>query len=197
MIYQTLEILIHQINKYLRSETTDDSDLVLENIAKQDDASITKLKDKVVVTLLNMEEETTLKNIPNTSVKDGKVIYKNNKINLNLYVLFASNRTAYDKALISINNIITFFHSKKVFTQINTPLTSSNSIFNSLKEFKFTVELYTPTFEQLNYIWGTLGGKSVPSVLYRISIVEIASDTISDIGAPITQVTEEFKNMTP
>ena len=197
MIYQTLEILIHQINKYLRSETTDDSDLVLENIAKQDDASITKLKDKVVVTLLNMEEETTLKNIPNTSVKDGKVIYKNNKINLNLYVLFASNRTAYDKALISINNIITFFHSKKVFTQINSPLTSSNSIFNSLKEFKFTVELYTPTFEQLNYIWGTLGGKSVPSVLYRISIVEIASDTINDIGTPITLVTEEFKNMTP
>lgn len=194
MIYETLEILTDQITKYLDTKPNDDSVLVLENIAKQDDATITKLKDKVVVSLLNMEEEATLKNFSNVTVKNGTTIYKKNKIHLNLYVLFAANRTAYDKALIAINNVIEFFHSKKVFTQANTPFTSSNSIFDNLKEFKFTAEIYTPTFEQLNYIWGTLGGKSVPSVLYKVSIIEIESDAIQDTGTTISNLKGQLKD---
>lgn len=196
MIYETLEIMIDQITKYLDTKPNDDSVLILENIAKQDDVSVLKIKDSVVVSLLNMEEEVTLKNVPNTTFKNGKTVYKNNKINLNLYVLFAANRTAYNKALISINNIVEFFQSKKVFTQTNTPLKSTNSIFDELKEFKFTVDLYTPTFEQLNYIWGTLGGKSVPSVLYKISIIEIESDNIKDTGQPIKSLSRELKDST-
>ncbi len=194
MIYETLEILVNQINTHLGTKPNDDSELILENIAKQDDATVTKIKDRVVVSLLNMEEETTLKNRPNSRFKNGKTIYKNNKIYLNLYVLFAANRTSYDKALISINSIVEFFHSKKVFTQKNTPFTSSNSLFDDLKEFKFTVELYTPTFEQLNYIWGTLGGKSVPSLLYKVSLIEIDSEAISEIRPAITNVSAKTKD---
>jgi len=194
MIYETLEILIDQVTKYLGTKPNDDSALVLENIAKQDDATVTRLKDKIAVSLLNMEEEITLKNIPNTSFKNGKTIYKNNKINLNLYVLFSANRIAYDKALVSISNIVEFFQSKKVFTQVNTPFTPTSSIFDELKEFKFIVDLYTPTFEQLNYIWGTLGGKSVPSVLYKVSIIEIESNNIKDTGQPITNIKGELND---
>lgn len=197
MIYETLEILIDQVAKYLETKPNDDSIIVLENIAKQDDVAVTSLKDRVAVSLLNMEEEATLRNIPNTSFKNGKTIYKNNKVNLNLYVLFAANRTAYNKALVSISHIVEFFQSKKVFTQVNTPFTPSSSIFDELKEFKFIVELYTPTFEQLNYIWGTLGGKSVPSVLYKISIIAIESENIHDTGQPITSVVGELIDSTP
>ena len=196
MIYETLEIVMDQITKYLDTKPNDDSVLVLENIAKQDDVTVTRLNDRVAVSLLNMEEEATLRNFPNTTLKNGKTIYKNNKVNLNLYVLFAANRTAYDKALVSINNIVEFFQSKKVFTQVNTPFTPASTIFDELKEFKFIVDLYTPTFEQLNYIWGTLGGKSVPSVLYKISIIKIESDNIKDTGQPITNVVGELNDST-
>ncbi len=195
MIYETLEIMMDQTAKYLESKL-DSSQLVLENIAKLDDTNVLRLKDKVAVSLLNMEEEVTLKNIPNTTFKNGKTIYKNNKINLNLYVLFAANTKAYDQALISISNIVEFFQSKKVFTQVNTPLPNRSSIIDKIKEFKFIVELYTPTFEQLNYIWGTLGGKSVPSVLYKISIIEIESDNINDTGQPITNIVGELIDST-
>lgn len=194
MIYETLEILMEQITTYLGTKPNDDSILLLENSAKIDDATISKIKDRVIVTLLNLEEETTLKNIPNTQFKNGKTIYKNKPVNLNLYVLFAANRTTYEKSLISISNIIAFFQSKKVFTQTNTPFSSSNSAFDDLKEFKFVVDLYTPTFEQLNYIWGTLGGKSVPSVLYKVSILHIENNSIQDIGTPITQVQATLKD---
>ncbi|GHC57963.1 Protein of unknown function [Ulvibacter litoralis] len=185
---------MEQITTYLGTKPNDDSVLLLENSAKLDDTTLTKIKDRVVVTLLNLEEETTLKNIPNTEFKNGKTIYKNKPVNLNLYVLFAANRTMYEKSLISISNIIAFFQSKKVFTQTNTPFSSGNSAFDDLKEFKFVVDLYTPTFEQLNYIWGTLGGKSVPSVLYKVSILHIENDIIQDIGTPISQVQATLKD---
>lgn len=194
MIYETLEIIIDQITKYLDTKVSDDSTLVLENIARLEDPLTDKLKDKVVVSVLNLEEEVTLKNIPNTHFKNGKTVYKNRPVNLNLFVLFAANRTSYDKALISISNIIEFFQSKKVFNQSNSPFVPTSSLFDDLKEFKFMVELYTPTFEQLNYIWGTLGGKSVPSVLYKISIVQIEADLIRDAGKPITQIAATLKD---
>ncbi len=79
---------------------------------------------------------------------------------------------------------------------MNTPFTASSTILDEVKEFKFIVDLYTPTFEQLNYIWGTLGGKSVPSVLYKISIVEIESDKMKDTGIPITNVVGELNDST-
>ena len=139
MIYETLEIVMDQITKYLETKPNDDSVLILENIAKQDDASVLRLKDRIAVSLLNMEEESTLRNIPNISFKDGKTIYKNNKVNLNLYVLFAANRTAYDKALVSINNIVEFFQSKKVFTQVNTPFTPTSTIFDELKNLSLSL----------------------------------------------------------
>jgi hypothetical protein len=44
---------------------------------------------------------------------------------------------------------------------------------SNLKDFRFTVELYTPTFEELNFIWGTLGGKQYPSALYKLSLIEV------------------------
>ncbi len=198
MIYETLEIITDQISKYLDAKPNDDSSLVLENIGKLDDPSNNnnKVKDKIVVSLLNLEEEVTLKNKPNNQFINGKTIYKNKPININLYVLFAANRDAYERSLISISNIIEFFQSKKVFTQINTPLSISNTLFDNIKEFKFIVDLYTPTFEQLNSIWGTLGGKSVPSVLYKVSILTIESHTIQDIGEPTNEITGILKGTT-
>ena len=67
-------------------------------------------------------------------------------------------------------------------------------LFDKLKEFRFVVDLYTPTFEQLNYIWGTLGGKSIPSVLYKISILEIESNKVNDIGQSIGEISRILKS---
>jgi hypothetical protein len=41
------------------------------------------------------------------------------------------------------------------------------------KNFKFRIELHSIPFEQLSYIWGLLGGKVMPSALYKVSVVKI------------------------
>jgi hypothetical protein len=34
-------------------------------------------------------------------------------------------------------------------------------------------EMYTLSFEQVNHLWGTLGGKQMPFVLYKLRLIAI------------------------
>ena len=61
MIYETLEIVKDQVSKYLEQKTTDANLVVLENVSKHEDPDINTMNDKVVLSLLNIEEEISLK----------------------------------------------------------------------------------------------------------------------------------------
>lgn len=190
MIYEVLQIVTDEVNNYLESLELDRS-VQLDNIAliEQDKSDTTiDMDDSVVLTMLNMDEEKTMKNFPNYKTEASTVSYQNNKINLNLYILFSANRSSYVKSLKDISKIIEFFQGKRLFTQANSDYDRDNVAMSSLKEFRFTVELYTPTFEELNYIWGTLGGKQYPSALYKLSLIEIERDVTQSRSGRIESV---------
>ena len=182
MIFETLTILSKEISAYL-----DSSNVVVDNISalEQGDEEGT-MDNKLVITLLNIEEEKTLKNFPNTTVKDGRVQYKNPVVNVNLFVLFSANRSNYGFSLTDISKVIEFFQGKRVFTQANTTFVREGGLLN-LGSFHFTAELYTPSFEELNFIWGTLGGRQLPSVLYKVSIVEIERGNVVGESGQISE----------
>jgi len=194
MIFETLEIVKDQVSIFMDSKFSETNMVVLENISNLDDPDNNPMTNKIVMSLINIEEEIALKNHPNVKFKNGTYVYKNKPVNLNLYVLFSVNRNTYTNSLTALSAIIEFFQNKKVFNQSNTVLsTSVPSAVNDMKEYRFVTELYTPTFEQLNYIWGILGGKSVPNVMYKVSIVRLEGTSINDQGAPITEIGGEFK----
>ena len=60
MIYETLEIVKDQVSKYLELKTTDGNLVVLENVSKHNDPDLNTMNDKVVLSLLNIEEEASL-----------------------------------------------------------------------------------------------------------------------------------------
>ena len=43
----------------------------------------------------------------------------------------------------------------------------------AISDLKFTLELYTLTFEQINHLWGSLGGRQVPFAMYKLRLVAI------------------------
>ena len=195
MIYETLQILKEQLDKYLIDEGLGKI-VVLENIALwesgSDDAA--KLEGKVVLTLLKMEEETTLKNIPNYKIKNGKTEYKNTPVHLNLYLLISANCETYDKSIRSISKVIQFFQGKKIFTSANTIYNRTNVAFDVLDYFKFVLELFTPSFEQLNNVWGTLGGRQLPAVIYKIQLIKIERDKKLSRSSVITHVSGKLND---
>lgn len=185
MIYEALQILKEQLENYF-IEIDFGKIVELGNIAllETSDSNAAKLEGKVVLTLLNLEEEATLRNLPYSRVIDGSTKYKNAAVHLNIYLLISANCDTYLKSLRSISKTVQFFQGKKVFTSANTVYDrAANVAFDVLEPFKFILELYTPTFEQLNYVWGTLGGRQLPSVIYKIQLVSIDQDkTLSESG---------------
>lgn len=190
MLFEIAQIITEQVNQYLEDSGLDRS-VILENIAILDsqNENADELTDKVALTLISFHEETTLKNIPNNTFEPDRVLRKNPVIHLNLFMLFSANRNTYNKSLKDISKVIEFFQGKKVFTQTNTVYDRDSISMADITNFKFTIELYTPTFEELNFIWGTLGGRQLPSALYKLSIVQIErKDIITGEKGLITEI---------
>lgn len=189
MIFEVIQIITEQVNAYLEECGLDQS-VVAENIAllETQNENADNLADKVALTLLNLHEEATLKNFPNHSVEGTKTVKKNRIINLNLYLLFSANRNTYINSLNDISKIIEFFQGKNLFTQSNTIYNRNNVAMSNIENFKFSIELYTPTFEELNFIWGTLGGRQLPSALYKVSMVQIERNITQSEGGIISEI---------
>ncbi|WP_299677225.1 DUF4255 domain-containing protein [uncultured Dokdonia sp.] len=194
MIYDVLRILKKEIGDYLKDENL----VVLDNIAKAEDASNTSLNDKVIVTLLSTEEESILKNTPRHEVKNGTKIYKSGAAYLNVYMMVAANRSTYEKSLQSISKVVEFFQDKSIFTNNNT----DTSIFTQgeadpqIEEFKFMVDLKSLRIEELSYAWTVLGGRTMPSALYKVSIVKVQRQKVKGKGPAITTIQETALNLT-
>jgi len=167
----------------------------LENIALLETSANNseKVDGKIILTLINLDEEKTLKNLPNYKIINKQSTeYKNPPIHLNLYLLISANCNTYVNSLRSISKTIEFFQGKSIFTSENTIYTVKED-FDVLNNFKLIVNLHTPTFEELNHIWGTLGGRQLPSAIYQIQMIEIDKKELSGSGSVILEITDTLK----
>lgn len=183
MIFEILQIITEELNDYLEEKA-----VALSNIAMADiEGNSPGNSPDISLTLINLQEEFALKNTSNNVSNGTTVSYKNPKVYLNLYILFCVDKQTYTESLKSLTKVIAFFQGKKVFTHNNTNYEGIDGLAD-LKSFKFISQLYTPTFEELSYIWGTLGGKQYPSALYKITLLEIERDIITKEGTVVSGI---------
>lgn len=195
MIFETLQIIREEANAYLKS-VGGTADITLNNVATLDQADNEDMSgsgSNILCTLVNIQEEFALKNVTNNRIVGGTVDYRNPKVHLNLYVLYSFVHGTYTEALKGLNRIVQFYQGKRVFTQSNTSF-KREAEMSDLVSFKFVVDLYTPSFEELNYIWGTLGGKQYPSVMYKISVLEIEREHSLRKSGTVVGLTSDLNN---
>jgi Pvc16 N-terminal domain len=97
MIYESLKFLCEEVNKYLNTKKTPGSIsqpwLVLSNISVAGDNSSgltdPDIKDKLVVSVVNVEEDKVAKQQEHYTKSDLTTIYKNPPLYLNYYILFS------------------------------------------------------------------------------------------------------------
>ena len=172
MIDQILNGVITQLNTYIG---TVDPEVILGNISFADafqDSSSQNITDKVVASVVNIEQENSLRNLPfkrsiQTAAGLTEGIQQQPEIYLNIYVLFSANKTNYGTALQRISQVIAFFQRRFVFTQTNTP------VLVILNLDKVIFDLYSTRFEELNQLWSIMGGKYIPSVVYKMRLAVI------------------------
>lgn len=194
MIFKALEYIRIYLGEQIEiteGGTTTMITVNLDNVGKVTEPN-SQDDDRLIISLVNIEEEYTKKNIPaiRKETSSGNVIYQNPPVFLNLYVLFCANNSNYDTALTTLSNVISCFQAKNSFTISNTGLDASelNLSLQDERIFKIDLELFTLTFEQLNHMWGTLGGKQIPSVMYKMRLVELEKETVQGRGQLINEV---------
>ncbi|WP_149274948.1 DUF4255 domain-containing protein [Pareuzebyella sediminis] len=186
MIGKALSFIEEQTNLYFQGllGASTQKYAVLGNIAKIMDGGEGGEGEEstgVIITLVNIEEDRISKNPDGMYRQVDTVIRSNPKILLNLYVLFSVNLSVYDTSLSRISNVVQCFQSNNFFTQAKFPSLDPNIE-------KLHLELYTMNFEQVNHLWSTLGGKYMPSVLYKMRMVVIADKANQTEGGLITEI---------
>ena len=192
MIFEALDLLVQEIKAYLETVGISSNNLVeLGNISQIDVSSggtgnSSSLQNKIILTLINIEEEKTLRNKPNYRIVDRQTEYKNPPVHLNIYLLFSMTSTSYENALKYLSWIIKFFQQKNVFTPANTPSASKPS--SAEMNFKMILDLYSPTFEEANFLWSTLGGKQLPSVIYKLRLLELEHEITQEVRGVVKEI---------
>jgi hypothetical protein len=186
MIYESLKFLADELNKYLSIKLGVHTDprVVLGDVAKAYDGDAVgadTIINKAIVSLVNVEEDRVAKQQENYVKTDTSVKYKAPPVYLNLYVMIAANRNDYTDSLKWIGHIVQFFQFSAVFTPITHP-----NIDPRIQ--KLIIDLVTLNFEEINNVWSTLGGKYLPSVLYKIRQVTIDEDIIDFEGGLIKEI---------
>lgn len=185
MINDVLEFLQIQMDNYLhiklQKNLSDGLPLIqLSNVAWNDNENTTNTRNDVAdafITLVNVEEDRISQPQKKVIRRGADVEYMNPKVYLNLYLLFSVNATSYIESLKKLSLIIQFFQYTKVFTKNSNP-----SLPDDVDELIF--DLYSLSFMDLNNLWGILGAKYLPSVVYKLRLVVI-SENFSEGSAPI------------
>ncbi|HWD28601.1 MAG TPA: DUF4255 domain-containing protein [Rhizomicrobium sp.] len=158
-------------------------------------------RDVLDISMVNIREEKTLKNVPNTVRDDAtlRVVYRNPPVFLNFHILVAATHSSYSNALLVLSRAIKFFQFNNVLDQ-NSVLPGSitnNAPANPLDQlatFKLIFDIYSPTMEEVNHLWGTLGGKQYPFVLYTLRLLELSfKATQAEAGMITTVITDTFQ----
>ncbi|MEM8524731.1 MAG: DUF4255 domain-containing protein [Bacteroidota bacterium] len=192
LVKRELENYINRDSQFADADVDIDVKVSLGNIAFAESES-SNLDKGVVISLVNIEEERTLKNVPSyqKSPVTGRLEYFNPPVHLNLYLLFTANMDDYEISIAVLSSVLKFFQSKSIFTYRDSSEMVDNEEVNDIR---LVFNIYTMTFEQLNHLWGSLGGKQMPHVMYRVWLVEEKDQRPIRSGGLITDVDGELSS---
>ena len=179
MIEEALTFLAKEMNEYFRNTIPVKEDKVILSALVSQDGSIAVVQENmVVITLVNIEKESFIKNMY-AGTRPGENAAM--PVSVNLYLLFSAYFTPsnYILSLRFISLVISYLQQKNVFNAANSPRLDS-----SIEKLSFEME--SVGAEKLSNVWATLGAKYMPSVLYKMRMLTYYDSNISEFRPPIS-----------
>lgn len=180
MISHALNAIFEEIKTYLIS--TDNFDHNLKISLPSESQNLSTHSESICLSIINIQEEKVLKSQNHFAMRpNDRISHRNPDLRLTLYILVAADFSDHARALENLSIIISFFQSKNVFTGATTP-----SLDSTIE--KMIVDLYSLNFETQNHLWGVLGAKYRPSVVYRVQTLIIQENLRKDDQKPILKI---------
>ncbi len=171
MIESALEYTKDCLSERLKNQFgTTDSKVILNGLVDVDGRLHDKNNNKVVVTLLNLEEETAKPYYDRyRATADGKWKDKSPPLRLNVDLLITSIFGDYKEALKFLDAAIGFF-------QVNPVLTANNfaNIPPGIEKLEFDIEKVN--YFNMHSLWSAMGAKYQPSVIYKMRLISYQGD---------------------
>jgi len=188
MIGQFINFLKDDINSFISSKKgVEDNFVVFANLNNVIE-STQNSDNKIVITIVNIEEEKLIQSPDNYIKSKTEVKYKNPPVWLNFICLF----TFYTRSIENYDgidmlaNVVQYFQSRPRINKITAVVPANFPVLYD----DFRAEFVSLNYEQTNYLWGLFGGKYHPSVVYKFKTIPIDNLDITPGGPPIlnTQV---------
>lgn len=177
MIAKALTFISNFLNKEIKMDYgIDENRVVVSSLINPDGTVSDQIENKVIISVINLEHETTVKSLNNyvqgNTNSYGKV---SPPVHLNLYLLVSANYDSgnYIEALKMLSSVIGIFQANSYFTK------SINPDMPAPLE-KLTFEIYNLPINELSHIWSGIGAKYVPSILYKVRMITMQENLIKE-----------------
>lgn len=170
MLDKALGFIKNQLEEYLSIQVEDED--ILKFSTLKGTATDSLQTNKLIVTIVNIEEEESMAHRnPHIKTSNG-IIKKNSPVYLNIYILFSVNfkDKFYLKGLNILSLIISFFQQHSAFDGSQYALPEHIS--------KLNFELVNIKIENMSHFWGALGANYQPSVIYKMRMLSIDAQNI-------------------
>ena len=204
MISHALTIVLNELNRHLTQSYGVDSMNVgrLGNLAEGfSNGQGGNPRDSLYLSVVNIKEEKALKNVPHYTRNDItlRTVYENPPSFINFQILVTAAHSNYTNALLMLSRAIRFFQAYPVFTQDNVDPASitgnaPGNALDQLESFKLIFDLYSPNLEEINHLWGTLGGKQYPFAIYMLRMLELKYRVVQKESGVITDIVHDFQH---
>ncbi|WP_018970912.1 DUF4255 domain-containing protein [Rubritalea marina] len=188
MIGNLLAYVAEDLNRYICRQQglqEDERKVLLSYVVDQDGSIATNEQNVVLVTLVDLALDPLaysqrMQPIPGGGVTE-EIQY--NSLHVNVMVLFS----AYFKgdrakdALNYLTLILQFFQSKSSFTRANSP-----GLPDGIERLEFSMEPLD--FHAQNHMWGILGAKYMPSVVYKLRMISFFDEQDPEYEGPIRTI---------
>jgi hypothetical protein len=182
MIHQAIAHTASALNQALGSAFALSEELVVVSSLYEPDGSVAaNVHNKLAVFLVNIERDTMPGQLPRHDLPSGRLPRLPAPVTLNLMVMFAAHFHAanYAEALKFVAGTIAFFQSRPVLTHENTPGLDA-------RIDRLALDIENLGLGDLSNLWGTFGGRYLPSVLYRMRLVTLDGGQL-DAQVPVVR----------
>jgi len=189
MVDKAMTFIVGELNSLLSARFQSNEKMaILSSLSNPDGTVPTGIENKVVLTLINVERESTTSggNWP-VRTKEGSHDRLSPPLGLNLFLLVTASFGAnYSEALKFLSNVLGFFQARPSFN-------AQNSAAFPREMERLSMELVNLSTHEVNNVWAILGAKYMPSVVYKVRMLLIQEEWISERVPTVVGVGTQVK----
>lgn len=179
MIDQALQLVRDRLNDHLRVRFSVPEDLVnLSSLTDADGKPAQAARNRLALFLTNISRDA----VPRSRSGGGAgPVVQAQPMHVDIYFIVASGHDAelYGEGLKLVSAALMFFQAQPVFTPQNTP-----DMPPGLSQL--TVEVSNLRVDEISQLWSNLGGRYVPSIMFKMRSVVIDAGAVTGVTPTIT-----------